>query len=538
MPLSTSPASKCVDDILDKNLVTPPLKENVKENIGRKGKRRPLWNNKDRDQILYRSDPALGICQEIKVDDDMDGEGVKDLKEAKDMIRRLSGETTSKITATKSHFQLSSTAYGVRMLSRDLSNTKVELEVENLLIVTKKHDVSLIYLTRELVEWILIHYPKITVYVGKELKNSKKFGAEDLYKDSKCAERRIKYWDTKFVGEHDNFFDLILTLGGDGTVLFVSSVFQKHVPPVLSFSLGSLGFLTNYQFEYFKDDLSTILNNKIKTNLRMRLECKIYRRRPPILDPITDKRICVTELVAQHHVLNELTIDRGPSPFISMLELYGNKSLLTVAQADGVIIATPTGSTAYSLSAGGPLVYPSVNAITVTPICPHTLSFRPIILPDSMNLKVRVSLKSRATAWAAFDGKGRIELNKGDYITVQASPYSFPTVESHSTEFIDSISRTLNWNVREQQRSFTHMLSRKNQEKYASDTCNTNDVDEDEVEEKVVVGPNIKRTESNALKDDTESEDEVADDDSLKPATSRNRRVSIDNRAPQANFEI
>lgn len=538
MGLSTSPANKCVDDILDKNLVTPPLKENVEENCDRKGKRRTLLNKEDRDQILYRSDPALGICQEIKVDDERGGEVIKDLKEAKDMIRRLSGESAPKVTATKSHFQLSSTAYGVRMLCRDLSNTKVELEVENLLIVTKKHDVSLIYLTRELVEWILIHHKKITVYVEKELKDSKKFGAEDLYKDSKCAERRIKYWDSNFVAEHDNFFDLILTLGGDGTVLFVSSIFQKHVPPVLSFSLGSLGFLTNYQFEYFKEDLSTILHNKIKTNLRMRLECKIYRRRPPILDPITDKRICVSELVAQHHVLNELTIDRGPSPFISMLELYGNKSLLTVAQADGLIIATPTGSTAYSLSAGGPLVYPSVNAITVTPICPHTLSFRPIILPDSMNLKVRVSLKSRATAWAAFDGKGRIELKKGDYITVQASPYSFPTVESHSTEFIDSISRTLNWNVREQQRSFTHMLSRKNQEKYVSDACNTNDADEDDLEEKVIVGPNIERTDSNVIKDETESEDEVGDDVRLKPATSRNRRVSIDNRAPQANFEI
>ena len=101
-------------------------------------------------------------------------------------------------------------------------------------------------------------------------------------------------------------------------------------------------------------------------------------------------------MAAEYHVLNELTIDRGPSAFISMLEVFGDNSLLTVAQADGLIIATPTGSTAYSLSAGGSLVYPSVNAIAVTPICPHTLSFRPIILPDSMKLKVKVPLNSRA----------------------------------------------------------------------------------------------------------------------------------------------
>lgn len=524
-------ACKCVDDIMDKN-------GKSLSTSGKKSKKHCAvagLSKQERAQISHRSDSVLNSHDELRAEN----EGIKDLSQAKDMIRRLSNERGGNVTATKSHFQLSSTAYGVRMLSRDISNTKVELEVENLLIVTKKHDNSLIYLTRELVEWVLIHFPKITVYVGKEFIDSKKFGAEDIYKDSKCRERRIKYWDKEFVAEHDNFFDLILTLGGDGTVLFVSSVFQKHVPPVLSFSLGSLGFLTNYQFEYFKEDLRNILNNKIKTNLRMRLQCSIYKRRPTVLDPNTGKKICVTELVAKHQVLNELTIDRGPSPFISMLELYGDNSLLTVAQADGIIIASPTGSTAYSLSAGGPLVYPTVNAIAVTPICPHTLSFRPIILPDSMNLKVKVSLRSRATAWAAFDGKSRLELKKGDFIQIQASPYSFPTVEAHSTEFIDSISRTLNWNVREQQRSFTHMLSRKNQEKYASDACNTNDIDDEDFDEEVLVDPTNDENDGHTINDDTESEDAIEEEPPLASvAPSMSRRTSLDNRAPQANFTI
>lgn len=496
-----------------------------------------------RKSTTHRSDPALG-CKELTVIDDDKEDGtahIKDLNAAKAMIRRLSGDShPPKVSATKSHFQLSSTAYGVRMLSKDLSNTKVELKVENLMIVTKKHDLSLLYLTRELVEWLMVHFPKITVYVGEDLKNSGKFGAEDICRDSKCDQRRIRYWSPKFIQEHDNLFDLVLTLGGDGTVLFVSSVFQRHVPPVLSFSLGSLGFLTNYQFEYFKEDLPAVLNSKIKTNLRMRLDCKAYRRRPPVTDPTTGKKICVTELVSQHQVLNELTIDRGPSPFICMLELYGDDSLLTVAQADGVIIATPTGSTAYSLSAGGPLVYPSVNAIMVTPICPHTLSFRPILLPDSMTLKVRVSLKSRATAWAAFDGKGRLELRKGDFITVQASPYSFPTVESHPTEFIDSISRTLNWNVREQQRSFTHMLSRKNQEKYASDAGNA-ECEEEDIEEVV-----IDRSKSRSrfkIEDDTlnaveDSERDEIEDDLEAKSISPKTQLKVQNRLPQANFTL
>ena len=111
-----------------------------------------------------------------------------------------------------------------------------------------------------------------------------------------------------------------------------------------------------------------------------------------------------------HEVLNELVIDRGPSSYISSLDLYANDSLMTRISADGMILSTPTGSTAYSLSAGGSLVYPDMPAMLLTPICPHTLSFRPMILNDSMELKVRIPGNSRGTAFVSFDGKGRVEL--------------------------------------------------------------------------------------------------------------------------------
>ncbi|CAR28494.1 ZYRO0F05302p [Zygosaccharomyces rouxii] len=440
---------------------------------------------RDNRENTVKSDSSIRFFPDQHVLDE-GNERIRNINDAKEMIKQLN-IGGKRLTSAKSQLKLSSTAYGVRMLSKDIFNTKVELQVENLLIVTKSQDRSLVYLTRELVEWLLINSPDITVYVEKILQGSEQFGAEDIYKDSRCKEQRIKYWDKEFVAQHDGFFDMIITLGGDGTVLFVSSIFQRHVPPVLSFSLGSLGFLANYQFERFREDLPKILDNKIKTNLRMRLECKVYRCHPPMVDSRTGEKVAVAELVMQRQILNELTIDRGPSPFISNLEVYGDNSLLTVAQADGIIIATPTGSTAYSLSAGGPLVYPSVNAVCVTPICPHTLSFRPIMLPDSMNIKIRVSQGSRATAWAAFDGKDRIELQKGDYITVQSSPYAFPTVESHSTEFIESISRSLNWNVRREQKSFTHMLSRKNQEKYVTDKEGEDDLHEGDHREVVVL---------------------------------------------------
>jgi NAD+ kinase len=133
---------------------------------------------------------------------------------------------------------------------------------------------------------------------------------------------------------------------------------------------------------------------------------------------------------------------------VSNLELYGDDELLTVVQADGCIFSTPTGSTAYSLSAGGALVHPDIPAILLTPICPHTLSFRPMVLSDTMALRVSIPRNSRATAYCAFDGKGRLELRQGDHVTITASQYPFPTVTRTDTEWFDSVSRTLRWNVR------------------------------------------------------------------------------------------
>ena len=180
------------------------------------------------------------------------------------------------------------------------------------------------------------------------------------------------------------------------------------------------------------------------------------------------------------HVLNEIVIDRGPSPWVSMLELYGNDSLLTVVQADGLILSTPTGSTAYSLSAGGSLVHPEVAAMSVTPICPHTLSFRPMLLPDSMVLRVNLPTRSRSTAWASFDGRHRTQLFPGYYVTVRASQFPFPTIVSSPTEYIDSVSRTLKWNVRQQQKPFEHLLSTPTRKQYDDDTGSEDYVSKDE----------------------------------------------------------
>lgn len=358
------------------------------------------------------------------------------------MLKKLNKDD---LKSVRSHTELAQTANGVRMLTKNIAKATIQLHVRAIMIVTKARDNSLIYLTREMVEWLLDRPDDITIYVDHNLRKLTIFDAKAILKNHPKAQQLLKFWKKDSAAQHPENFDLVVTLGGDGTVLYVLNLFQRVVPPVMSFALGSLGFLTNFRFEQFRKRMTTVLDTGVKAYMRMRFTCRVHNKEG--------------KLICEQQVLNELVVDRGPSPYVTNLELYGDGSLLTVAQADGLIIATPTGSTAYSLSAGGSLVHPGVSAISVTPVCPHTLSFRPILLPDGMFLKVKIPTTSRATAWASFDGKVRTELKRGYYVTVQASSYPFPTVRSSKTEYFDSVSRNLNWNAREQQKPFSQFLT-------------------------------------------------------------------------------
>ena len=346
-----------------------------------------------------------------------------------------------------SHSRLVQTATGVREVSKQLQRRPIKRAVRNVMIVTKARDNHLVTLTRELAEWLLCtpRYGNdlgVNVYVDAKLRKSKRFDFDGLVAMNPIRfSHMLRFWTPDMCWTSPEKFDLVLTLGGDGTVLFTSWLFQRIVPPILSFSLGSLGFLTSFQFEQYKEHLSRVMGDMgMRVSLRMRFTCTVYRRAGPNTSETVEGE--------QFEVLNELVIDRGPSSYISNLELYGDDNLLTVVQADGCIFSTPTGSTAYSLSAGGSLVHPDIPAILLTPICPHTLSFRPMLLNDTMALKVAVPRHSRATAYCSFDGKGRVELRQGDHVTIAASQYPFPTVMSRETEWFDSISRTLRWNSR------------------------------------------------------------------------------------------
>eukprot|EP00899_Mesostigma_viride_P008950 jgi/Mesvir1/18056/Mv09370-RA.1 len=242
--------------------------------------------------------------------------------------------------------------------------------------------------------------------------------------------------------------DFVLCLGGDGVILHASTIFETAVPPVISFNLGSLGFLTSHQYEDFKQDVHDVIYGDPVTDgvfitLRMRLSCTICYNDTPIPGKTFT-------------VMNEVVIDRGASPYLSKVECYESGRLITKVQADGVLLATPTGSTAYSVAAGGSMVHPNVPCILFTPICPHSLSFRPVILPDSANVQLKVPQDARSTAWVCFDGKKRQQLMRGYSVQVRMSEFPMPTINKNDQtgDWFGSLVRCLNWNERMEQKAF------------------------------------------------------------------------------------
>lgn len=253
--------------------------------------------------------------------------------------------------------------------------------------------------------------------------------------------------EVEFRGEEGGLdssgIDLVVTMGGDGLVMHASSLFRgtADVPPVLCFNMGSMGFLTPFEFHEHAVVLEAALKGPgVPVTPRMRLDCRIVRR---------------GGVVEHKHCLNEVVIDRGASPYLSQLECYVDASPVTTIQADGVIISTPTGSTAYSLSAGGSMVHPAVNAVLLTPICPHSLSFRPLLLPETAVLRCDVPMDARSSAWVSFDGQSRQALQKGDALVVGASPKAFPTVarSTSTVDWFNSLQRSFSFNTRVRQGS-------------------------------------------------------------------------------------
>lgn len=212
--------------------------------------------------------------------------------------------------------------------------------------------------------------------------------------------------------------DLAITLGGDGTVLRLASLFDAGpVPPVLSFSMGTLGFLLPHNAKHLPKTVDMLLNGDACVLLRMRLQTRVVPGVESGNPPGRTK-----------HIMNEVALHRGRSGHMTTMDSYVNGQHLTRAIADGLIISTPTGSTAYSLSAGGPIVHPCVQTLVLTPISPRSLSFRTVLLPSDTHVKLVVTGESRAAADLSMDGRYTSTLERGDAVEVQASPYPMPCI--------------------------------------------------------------------------------------------------------------
>ncbi|TFK74036.1 ATP-NAD kinase [Pluteus cervinus] len=224
-------------------------------------------------------------------------------------------------------------------------------------------------------------------------------------------------------GAHAEKIDLVVTLGGDGTILHASSLFSTGaVPPVLSFSMGTLGFLLPFHMDDFAKALESVFRGKATILNRMRLACTFYN---------TDLKKIGND-GDDWQVMNEIALHRGASPHLNTIDIFVDGQHLTEAVSDGLIVSTPTGSTAYSLSAGGPIVHPSLSALVLTPICPRSLSFRPLVFPSSSLITLRVGDRSRSPAGVSMDGRTSHILHPGESVNVQASPFPVPCINRSS----------------------------------------------------------------------------------------------------------
>ena len=199
--------------------------------------------------------------------------------------------------------------------------------------------------------------------------------------------------------------DLVIVLGGDGTFIHAARLVAGRPVPILGINLGSLGFMTEISSSETFVALDEVLAGRFTSESRMKLACRLVR---------------ADQVIFQDEVLNDVVINKGALARIGDHEMLVGGQYVTTFKADGVIVATPTGSTAYSLSAGGPIVHPTVDAIILTPICPHALTQRPIVVPGIQS--VSVVLKGDAEEfYLTLDGQAGLALQSGDRLEVKRS---------------------------------------------------------------------------------------------------------------------
>jgi NAD+ kinase len=226
--------------------------------------------------------------------------------------------------------------------------------------------------------------------------------------------------------------DLCIVLGGDGTLLSAARAVGNRAIPLLAVNLGGLGFLTSITVSDLFPQLELALAGQQELTPRKMLRVALRRE---------------GNTVAEYHALNDAVIAKSNIARMIDLEAWAGDNLICEYKADGLIISTPTGSTAYSLSAGGPIMYPTVNAISVTPICPHTLTNRPLIVPSEMSIRI-VSKARDEDAYLTVDGQVGSPLERGDAVECSISSFNVPLIRTPDKTFFDVLRQKLKWGER------------------------------------------------------------------------------------------
>jgi NAD+ kinase len=223
--------------------------------------------------------------------------------------------------------------------------------------------------------------------------------------------------------------DLIIVVGGDGTILNTARTFVDNNIPILGINLGHLGFLVDLAVERMTEAVAEILEGKYIKERRALLSCQVERD---------------SNVLSTHLAFNEVVIHRNHTPKMLDFDLYVDGDFVNNQRSDGIIIATPTGSTAYSLSSGGPIVHPSVNAITIVSICPHTMSHRPIVLHGESEVLIHV-LDSVERATVSFDGQSTMPNQLGDKLRVKQHENFAHLIHPKRYDYFKIIRSKLHW---------------------------------------------------------------------------------------------
>jgi NAD+ kinase len=264
-----------------------------------------------------------------------------------------------------------------------------------------------------LIEWLRAH--KIEVFVDKETQA--------------CIETKAAVLPREVIGEK---IELLIVLGGDGTLLSAARALGSHKVPILAVNLGGLGFLTSVTLDELYPMLEQILAGQHRTGERMMLEAEIMRG---------------GKTAERHTALNDAVANKGALARMLDFDVAVDGDHVGRYRADGLIVATPTGSTAYSLAAGGPIIHPGVEAFVITPICPHMLTNRPLVIPDSSRLEIDFSAAT-GPVFVTLDGQIGIQLLPMDALLIRKSASKVAFVRPPRKTYFEVLRSKLRWGER------------------------------------------------------------------------------------------